>query len=86
MILIVLEIINYNLTALKCQKIHCGPRPSVRSLLKIKFNMAANMETEEFATRCSFFLKRKNRHCKMIPGKGKRYCGEHSYLSDGNKV
>jgi tRNA:m4X modification enzyme len=41
---------------------------------------------EEIRVGCSFFLKRKNRYCKMIPGKGKKYCGEHSYLAEGNEV
>lgn len=36
-----------------------------------------------FQNKCSFFLKRKNRYCKMIPGKGKKFCGEHSYLELG---
>ena len=29
------------------------------------------------STTCAFFVKRKNRFCKMKPGKGRKYCGEH---------
>ena len=43
-------------------------------------------KSEEKRVGCSFFLKRKNRYCKMIPGKGKKYCGEHLYLADENQV
>ena len=53
----------------------------------VKFKMADRSACgEEARVGCSFFLKRKNRYCKMIPGKGKKYCGEHSYLADGNEV
>ena len=56
------------------------PDPDFMSAL---FNMAANVEFHDsFPSGCSFFLKRKNRYCKMIPAKGKKYCGEHSYLGD----
>ena len=41
---------------------------------------------EDLRAKCGFFLKRKNRYCKMIPGKGKKYCGEHCYLSEENDV
>lgn len=41
---------------------------------------------EEKRAKCNFFLKRKNRYCKMIPSKGGNYCGEHSFLSEENKV
>lgn len=27
--------------------------------------------------RCGFFVKRKQRFCKMIPGKGNKFCAEH---------
>jgi len=27
--------------------------------------------------RCGFFVKRKQRYCKMLPGKGNQYCAEH---------
>ncbi|XP_057300356.1 tRNA:m(4)X modification enzyme TRM13 homolog [Hydractinia symbiolongicarpus] len=27
--------------------------------------------------RCGFFVKRKQRYCKMLPAKGNRYCAEH---------
>ncbi|KAK3727987.1 hypothetical protein QZH41_015929 [Actinostola sp. cb2023] len=35
---------------------------------------------------CAFFIKRKNRFCNMIVGKGKKYCGEHSYLGGEDKA
>ncbi|XP_028398915.1 tRNA:m(4)X modification enzyme TRM13 homolog [Dendronephthya gigantea] len=49
--------------------------------------MAENFEkTEETRHQgCAFFLKRKNRYCKMIPGKRNKYCGEHSYLAQDNQ-
>ncbi|XP_078576021.1 tRNA:m(4)X modification enzyme TRM13 homolog [Branchiostoma floridae x Branchiostoma japonicum] len=28
--------------------------------------------------RCAFFLKRKQRFCKLVPGPGKKFCGEHA--------
>ncbi|XP_034035179.1 tRNA:m(4)X modification enzyme TRM13 homolog isoform X2 [Thalassophryne amazonica] len=33
--------------------------------------------------RCSFFVQKKNRFCKMIVGKEKRFCGEHA-VEEGN--
>ena len=27
--------------------------------------------------RCGFFVKRKQRYCKMLPAKGNKYCAEH---------
>uniref|UniRef100_A0A8C6UQ82 tRNA:m(4)X modification enzyme TRM13 n=1 Tax=Neogobius melanostomus TaxID=47308 RepID=A0A8C6UQ82_9GOBI len=33
--------------------------------------------------RCAFFVERKKRFCKMIVGKGKRFCGEHAAMEDG---
>ncbi|NXJ07506.1 TRM13 enzyme, partial [Odontophorus gujanensis] len=27
--------------------------------------------------RCAFFVRRKRRFCKMVPGPGRRFCGEH---------
>ncbi|XP_047443346.1 tRNA:m(4)X modification enzyme TRM13 homolog [Mugil cephalus] len=40
--------------------------------------MAAPMEG-----RCSFFVAKKKRFCKMIVGKGKLYCGEHANMEEG---
>ncbi|MEQ2309238.1 hypothetical protein AMECASPLE_036550, partial [Ameca splendens] len=34
--------------------------------------------------RCSFFVQRKNRFCKMIAGIGKRFCGEHATMEEGD--
>ncbi|CAK6981282.1 tRNA:m(4)X modification enzyme TRM13 homolog [Scomber scombrus] len=34
--------------------------------------------------RCSFFVEKKNRYCKMIVGKGKTYCGEHAAMEEGS--
>ncbi|XP_053179081.1 tRNA:m(4)X modification enzyme TRM13 homolog [Scomber japonicus] len=34
--------------------------------------------------RCSFFVEKKNRFCKMIVGKGKTFCGEHSTVEEGS--
>ncbi|KAK7889132.1 hypothetical protein WMY93_024692 [Mugilogobius chulae] len=32
--------------------------------------------------RCAFFVERKKRFCKMIVGKGKRFCGEHAAMEE----
>uniref|UniRef100_A0A3B4AGK0 tRNA:m(4)X modification enzyme TRM13 n=1 Tax=Periophthalmus magnuspinnatus TaxID=409849 RepID=A0A3B4AGK0_9GOBI len=42
------------------------------------FNMAAPVPV-----RCAFFVERKKRFCKMIVGKGKRFCGEHAAMEEG---
>ncbi|XP_041475968.1 tRNA:m(4)X modification enzyme TRM13 homolog [Lytechinus variegatus] len=35
---------------------------------------------------CNFFVKKRKRLCRLIPGKGKRYCGEHMHLEfSGNQ-
>ncbi|XP_072295277.1 tRNA:m(4)X modification enzyme TRM13 homolog [Eucyclogobius newberryi] len=34
--------------------------------------------------RCAFFVLRKKRWCKMIVGKGKRFCGEHAAMEEGS--
>ncbi|MED6292342.1 hypothetical protein CHARACLAT_032843, partial [Characodon lateralis] len=34
--------------------------------------------------RCSFYVQKKNRFCKMIAGKGKRFCGEHATMEEGD--
>lgn len=31
--------------------------------------------------RCAFYVVKKKRYCKMVVGKGKKFCGEH-----GNEV
>ncbi|KAG1678335.1 tRNA:m(4)X modification enzyme TRM13 [Nymphon striatum] len=38
----------------------------------------------ETSGRCSYFLDRKNRHCKVVAGKGRKYCGQHEYLFESN--
>uniref|UniRef100_A0A3P8UKQ9 tRNA:m(4)X modification enzyme TRM13 n=1 Tax=Cynoglossus semilaevis TaxID=244447 RepID=A0A3P8UKQ9_CYNSE len=36
--------------------------------------------------RCAFFVEKKKRFCKMIVGKGKKFCGEHADMSvDGSR-
>ncbi|XP_041862012.1 tRNA:m(4)X modification enzyme TRM13 homolog [Melanotaenia boesemani] len=34
--------------------------------------------------RCAFFVEKKNRFCKMIVGKGKRFCGEHATMESSS--
>ena len=36
------------------------------------------------SNKCEFICIKKKRQCKLLAGKGKRYCGEHSNLSDEN--
>ncbi|XP_066298563.1 tRNA:m(4)X modification enzyme TRM13 homolog [Branchiostoma lanceolatum] len=36
------------------------------------------MADQEQKERCAFFLKRKQRFCKLVPGPGKKFCGEHA--------
>ncbi|KXJ16130.1 tRNA:m(4)X modification enzyme TRM13 homolog [Exaiptasia diaphana] len=48
--------------------------------------MADEVEKTATRTTCGFFMARKNRFCKMIVGKGKRYCGEHSHLGGEDKA
>eukprot|EP00058_Branchiostoma_floridae_P020508 XP_002605998.1 hypothetical protein BRAFLDRAFT_285163 [Branchiostoma floridae] len=36
------------------------------------------MADQQHQERCAFFLKRKQRFCKLIPGPGKKFCGEHA--------
>ncbi|KAM4738812.1 tRNA:m(4)X modification enzyme TRM13 homolog isoform 2-T2 [Anableps anableps] len=33
--------------------------------------------------RCRFFVQKKNRFCKMVPGKGRSFCGEHATMEEG---
>uniref|UniRef100_A0A4X2JQQ6 tRNA:m(4)X modification enzyme TRM13 n=1 Tax=Vombatus ursinus TaxID=29139 RepID=A0A4X2JQQ6_VOMUR len=28
--------------------------------------------------RCSYFVEKKNRFCRMVPAAGRRFCGEHA--------
>ncbi|KAM9378990.1 tRNA:m(4)X modification enzyme TRM13 homolog [Phaethornis superciliosus] len=35
--------------------------------------------------RCSYFVERKKRFCKMIPAPGKRFCGEHGQQEEENE-
>ncbi|XP_054835865.1 tRNA:m(4)X modification enzyme TRM13 homolog isoform X2 [Eublepharis macularius] len=34
--------------------------------------------------RCAYFVERKRRFCKMVPARGKRFCGEHGALEEEN--
>ncbi|KAG7515012.1 tRNA:m(4)X modification enzyme TRM13-like [Solea senegalensis] len=36
------------------------------------------------AGRCAFFVEKKKRFCKMIVGKGKKFCGEHANMGEDN--
>ncbi|XP_078656969.1 tRNA:m(4)X modification enzyme TRM13 homolog [Branchiostoma floridae x Branchiostoma belcheri] len=36
--------------------------------------------------RCAFFLKRKQRFCKLVPGPGKKFCGEHANFASENEI
>jgi len=42
------------------------------------------VETERKS--CAFFLKRKNRFCRMTVGEGKKYCGEHMIVAGESEV
>ena len=35
---------------------------------------------------CHFYIPKKNRYCKMAPGKNQRYCGEHIMSESGQEV
>ena len=35
---------------------------------------------------CAFFLKRKNRFCRMTVGEGRKYCGEHMIVAGESEV
>ncbi|KAM4021805.1 tRNA:m(4)X modification enzyme TRM13 homolog [Anomaloglossus baeobatrachus] len=37
-----------------------------------------NRSTGPEPGRCAHYVQRKKRYCKMIPGKGRKYCGEHA--------
>ncbi|XP_077188997.1 tRNA:m(4)X modification enzyme TRM13 homolog isoform X1 [Paroedura picta] len=34
--------------------------------------------------RCAYFVERKRRFCKMVPARGRRFCGEHAALEEEN--
>ncbi|KAF6718742.1 tRNA:m(4)X modification enzyme TRM13-like [Oryzias melastigma] len=36
--------------------------------------------------RCSFFVERKKRFCKMMVRKGQRFCGEHANAAEGGSI
>ena len=44
------------------------------------------MADEREGTSCSYFLKRKNRLCKMRRVKGAKYCGEHLNIDGEDEV
>ncbi|CAL1591802.1 unnamed protein product [Knipowitschia caucasica] len=46
--------------------------------------MAAPVQESPEPQRCAFFVLRKKRSCKMIVGKGKRFCGEHAAMEEGS--
>ena len=48
--------------------------------------MADGAQEKDARTSCAFFMKRKNRFCKMIVEKGEKYSGEHSHLGGEDKV
>ena len=35
---------------------------------------------------CHFYIPKKNRYCKMVPGKNQKYCGEHIMNESGQEV
>eukprot|EP00112_Aurelia_sp_Birch-Aquarium-sp1_P016120 Seg3626.1 transcript_id=Seg3626.1/GoldUCD/mRNA.D3Y31 product=tRNA:m protein_id=Seg3626.1/GoldUCD/D3Y31 len=39
-------------------------------------------EKPAMTVRCGFYVKRKKRHCKMLPAKGNKYCAEHLCFQD----
>lgn len=47
--------------------------------------MAEGVEKAERKS-CAFFLKRKNRFCRMTVGEGRRYCGEHMVVTGEAEV
>ena len=47
--------------------------------------MADGFEETEGKT-CAFFLKRKNRFCRMTVGEGRKYCGEHMVVAGEAEV
>uniref|UniRef100_A0A3Q2EBF0 tRNA:m(4)X modification enzyme TRM13 n=2 Tax=Cyprinodon variegatus TaxID=28743 RepID=A0A3Q2EBF0_CYPVA len=42
-----------------------------------------NMAAPQSGT-CNFFVQKKNRFCKMVTGRGKRFCGEHATMEEGS--
>lgn len=48
--------------------------------------MADDVVVETERKSCAFFLKRKNRFCRMTVGEGKKYCGEHMIVAGESEV
>ncbi len=45
------------------------------------------MDENNEIKRCGFYVKRKKRHCKMLPAKGNTHCAEHlCYQPDFQEV
>ena len=51
----------------------------------VQLKMADGVEIVERKS-CAFFLKRKNRFCRMTVGGGRRYCGEHMVVAGEAEV
>ena len=51
----------------------------------VQLKMADGVEIAERKS-CAFFLKRKNRFCRMTVGGGRRYCGEHMVVAGEAEV
>ncbi len=46
----------------------------------------SNKKSDPIEGRCMFYLERKRRYCRTVPGKDSKYCVEHSHLlGDGAK-
>ena len=43
-------------------------------------------EDGQIVGKCGFYVKRKKRHCKMLPAEGNKYCAEHLNFQKGNQV
>lgn len=41
--------------------------------------MSSNMAAP-LPGRCAFFVEKKKRYCKMVVGRGKKFCGEHATM------
>ena len=51
----------------------------------VQLKMADGVEVAERKS-CAFFLKRKNRFCRMTVGGGRKYCGEHMVVAGEAEV
>ena len=51
----------------------------------VQLKMADGVEIAERKS-CAFFLKRKNRFCRMTVGGGRKYCGEHMVVAGEAEV